>query len=410
MEESIVILCAGGPAPGMNAVVASVAKTFLARGYKVLGLHGGYQALFHDMGPDHVLNIDIRMADRIHSRGGSALRMSRYKPTDDEFNTKFFVDHNVKLLVTVGGDDTASTATRISKYLKSHDIHVASIHVPKTIDNDLPLQEGVPTFGFKSASEEGTRITLTVSEDARTTGTWFVMAAMGREAGHLAFAIGEACNAAMIIVPEMFNQVDCTLERIIRLMVSTIIKRQLLGLDYGVIIVSEGVFHNIKETELMNSGIQFSYDDHGHPELGNVSKGQIFNTLLQRRLKDLGIKIKSRPNDIGYELRCVRPIASDLQYCTALGAGVYKLFADGCTGCMVTIDKNDKIVPLFLKDIQDPETGKVKTRLLNIENDVVKQTINNIMHFLTSSDVEAAKQYLPNPEDYLFRNILNWQK
>ncbi|MGI6524003.1 MAG: 6-phosphofructokinase [Bdellovibrionota bacterium] len=410
MQESVVILCAGGPAPGMNAVISAVAKTFLARGYRVLGLHGGYQALFNDMGTDHVLNIDIKMADRIHSRGGSALRMSRYKPKDDEFNTTFFVRHNIKLLVTVGGDDTASTATRIAKYLKEHDVQVTNIHVPKTIDNDLPLPEGIPTFGFKTATEEGTRIALTINEDARTTGNWFVMAAMGREAGHLAFAIGEACNAAMIIVPEMFNKVECTLERITRLMVSTIIKRQLLGLDYGIIIVSEGVFHSIPESELKDSGIQFTYDDHGHPELGILSKGQIFNTLLQRRLKELGVKIKSRPNDIGYELRCVRPIASDLQYCTALGAGVYKLFSEGHTGCMVTVDKDDKIVPLHLKDIQNPETGKVRTRLLNIENDVVKQTINNILHFLTTSDVEAARKIIPNPEDYLFRSILDWQK
>ena len=46
MKDSIIILCGGGPAPGMNTVVMSVAKTFLSKGYRVIGLHGGYSGLF----------------------------------------------------------------------------------------------------------------------------------------------------------------------------------------------------------------------------------------------------------------------------------------------------------------------------------------------------------------------------
>ena len=46
MKGSVIILCGGGPAPGMNTVVCSVAKTFLANGYRVIGLHGGYSGLF----------------------------------------------------------------------------------------------------------------------------------------------------------------------------------------------------------------------------------------------------------------------------------------------------------------------------------------------------------------------------
>jgi 6-phosphofructokinase 1 len=393
----------------MNAVIASVAKTFLADGYNVLGLHGGYQPLCKESEFNNYVQIDIKMAERIHSRGGSMLRMSRYKPKDSEFRTDFFIRHNVRLLVTVGGDDTASTANRLSKFLAANNLPVANIHVPKTIDNDLPLPAGMPTFGFRSAKEEGSRITLTVSEDARTTGVWFVMAAMGREAGHLAFAIGEACHSAMVIIPEMFNRVPCTLEAITKLMVSSIVKRNILGLDHGVIIVSEGVFHSISEQELMNSGIQFTYDEHGHPELGTLSKGQLFNTLLQRRLKELEIKVKSRPNDLGYELRCVRPIASDLQYCTALGAGVHKLFTEGKSGCMVMLDREDKILPLYLKDVEDPKTGKVRPRLLNLDSDVVQQVLHDILHYLTPADYEAAKKWLKNPEDYDFRKILGWQ-
>ena len=59
----------------------------------------------------------------------------------------------------------------------------------------------------------------------------------------------------------------------------------------------------------------------GHPELGNISKANFFNILLQEKLKALGINIKSRPNDAGYELRCCHPIGFDLTLCSLLGIG-----------------------------------------------------------------------------------------
>ena len=97
--KSIAILTGGGPAPGMNTVVASVAKTFLR--------------------------------DEIFNKGGSILKMSRFKPTPEDFeqrfNLKLFTDNEIKLLVTVGGDDTASTANRIAKFLADKHYPIANI-------------------------------------------------------------------------------------------------------------------------------------------------------------------------------------------------------------------------------------------------------------------------------------------
>ena len=139
MKESIAILCAGGPAPGINTVISTIAKVFLKDGYKVIGIHDGFKNLFN--GHAEVVDIDFHYADRIFPRGGSTLRMSRYKPKDHEFSADFFVENNVKLLVTIGGDDTASSSNRLTKWLESHNINIQNIHVPKTIDNDLPLPD-----------------------------------------------------------------------------------------------------------------------------------------------------------------------------------------------------------------------------------------------------------------------------
>ncbi|HEY4788456.1 MAG TPA: 6-phosphofructokinase [Bacteroidales bacterium] len=405
MKDAIAILCAGGPAPGINTVISSVTKVFLNYGFKVIGIHNGYKSLFADEPEFEYL--DFEYADKIYTRGGSALRMSRYKPKDDEFKTTFFEKYNVKLLVTIGGDDTASTANRLSQYLAKNKLKVSNIHVPKTIDNDLPLPEGFPTFGYHSAKEEGCRIATTIYEDARTSGTWFVLSAMGREAGHLAFGIGTACHFPMIIIPEMFNKTKITFEKITQLTISSVVKRRILGLDYGVSIISEGVFHFMSDQEIIDTGINFTYDDHGHPELGNVSKAHIFNILLQTKLKELSIKVKSRPNEMGYELRCCRPIAYDLSYATRLGLGVYKLYSNGITGCMVTTDRTGGIAPCYLKDVSD-ENGKIKPRLVNIESEKVQLVYHNNLHYITKEDYRAAKKFVPDPEEYDFFKILNW--
>ena len=162
-----------------------------------------------------------------------------------------FQKHNVKLLVTIGGDDTASTANRLAKFLASQNLDVKNIHVPKTIDNDLPLPEGIPTFGYHTAKEEGVRLATTIYEDARTSDNWFVVSAMGREAGHLALGIGTACHYPMIIIPEMFNKTKVTFDKIIKLIISSMVKRRLMGLDYGAAIISEGVFHFMSDEEII---------------------------------------------------------------------------------------------------------------------------------------------------------------
>jgi ATP-dependent phosphofructokinase / diphosphate-dependent phosphofructokinase len=405
MKEAVVILAGGGPAPGINTVISSIAKVFLKDGYRVIGVHEGYKTIFTAY--PKIQDYDFELADKIKNQGGSALLMSRHKPKDDEFNTDFFVKNNVRLLVTIGGDDTASTANRISQYLISHQVKIRNIHVPKTIDNDLPLPEGHPTFGYQSAKQEGVRIASTIYEDARTSGNWFVISAMGREAGHLAFGIGAACHFPMIIIPEMFNKTTISFDKITRMIISSIIKRKILGISYGVAIISEGVFHFMTDEEIESTDINFTYDDHGHPELGNVSKAHIFNFLLQRKLKEMNISVKSRPEELGYELRCVTPTAFDLLYCSLLGIGVKKLYDEGMTGCMVTSDPSGDIHPLFLKDVAD-ENGKVKPRLVNINSQKVSMVYHNNMQFITKDDYEAARLHIPDPEHYDFNKILNW--
>ena len=409
MKEAVAICCGGGPAPGMNTVVGSVAKIFLKNGYKVIGLHGGYSGLFSQ--EPKMVDIDFLFADDIFNRGGSALKMSRFKPKDSDFENNFnldlFKDNNIKLLVTVGGDDTASTANRIAKFIKAKGYELKNIHVPKTIDNDLPLPDHTPTFGYQSAKEAGVAICNTVYEDARTSENWFIVSAMGRSAGHLAAGIGGACHYPMLVIPEMFNKTEITIEKIVNLVISCMIKRKIIGVPYGAAIVSEGVFHALSDDEIKNSGINFTYDDHGHPELGKVSKAHIFNEMIENKIKTINLSVKSRPVEVGYEVRCVRPIGYDLVYCSLLGIGVYELFKQGATGCMVYVGASGEASPLYLEDLQGPD-GKIPPRLVDIEGHGATTLIKNNLQYIEPEDYEAAKAYVDNPEEYDFYKILNW--
>ena len=403
MKPCVAIICGGGPAPGINTVIATVAKAFLADNYRVIGVHHGYQGLFSE-NPE-IKSFDFDHADRIFSRGGSTLIMSRYKPKDEDFNTEIFEKENIKLLVTIGGDDTASTANRITKYLASQNISISNIHVPKTIDNDLPLPDRNPTFGFHSAKDEGVRIGNTVYEDSRTSRQWFVMSVMGRSAGHLAFGVATGCHFPMMVIPEMFNKTKVSLDKIIKLCISSIIKRRIAGIEHGVVVISEGVFHILDEEEIKQSDISMTYDAHGHPELGNVSKAHIFNVLLQKELQSLSLDIKSRPVELGYELRCTRPIGLDLTLCSLLGLGVKKLFNEGVSGCIVSANSSGDITPIFLSDFE--KDGKIPPRLVNMESQIAKLFFQEL-HYLTEEDAVCAKHYLPDPKEYEFNKILEW--
>ena len=108
----------------------------------------------------------------------------------------------VRYLITIGGDDTTFGATRIAAETKGR-IGVAT--VPKTIDNDLPLPDNAPTFGFETARAVGSAIVENLMEDARTTSRWYLAVTMGRKSGALALGICKAAGATLAVIPEEFR-------------------------------------------------------------------------------------------------------------------------------------------------------------------------------------------------------------
>jgi len=112
--------------------------------------------------------------------------------------------------------------------------------------------------------------------------------------------------------------------------------------------------------------------------------------------------------ELGYELRCIHPLAFDIVYCSELGIGVFKLFSEGKTGCMVYITHLGEIEPLYLKDIQDPVSGKIPPRRVNMATQSIQAVVDNIFDYITKADYDAVRKIVERPEEYDFKKILRW--
>ena len=119
-----------------------------------------------------------------------------------------------------------------------------------------------------------------------------------------AFEIGKGIHASMIIIPEMFNKTQITIDKIVRLIISSMIKRRIVGQKFGVVVVGEGIFHFLQDEDIASSGITFDYDAHGHPELSEVSKAHVISKILKNRLKELNLDIICLNGLFARILRC----------------------------------------------------------------------------------------------------------
>jgi 6-phosphofructokinase len=368
--KTLAILVGGGPAPGINGVIRSVTIQAINSGMRVLGIYDGFEWL---MQGDSTRHTELRIDDvsRIHYRGGSILRTSRANPGDSKQELDAVVSSlaelRVDFLVTIGGDDTASSAMRVEK-LAGEGFGVA--HVPKTIDNDLPLPGNMPTFGYQSARHYGAMITQAMLEDAQTSHRWFFIVSMGRKAGHLAFGIGKAAGATLTVIGEEFRNRTVSLSTIADILEGAIIKRIAHGRDFGVALLAEGVSTRI-DPEEMKKYTDVEYDAHGNPRLGEIELGRLLKEEVRNRLSARGIALTIVNKDLGYEVRCADPVSFDLEYTQDLGYAAVKYLMEGGSGAIVAI-RQGRVIPITFESIKDPETGKARIREVDIDSDSYK--------------------------------------
>ncbi len=367
------ILVGGGPAPGINGVISGATFEALRHGLEVIGIYDGFKSLAAG-DATNTCTLTADDADECRLKGGSILRTSREKPADDPAKMARVVDTLTKLgvgyLVTIGGDDTAYSAFKTAETSRGA-IQVA--HVPKTIDNDLPLPDQAPTFGYNTARSVGGELIRNLMEDARTTGRWFVVSAMGRSAGHLALGMARSGGATLTVIPEQFEDGKADLDLVLSIIEGSMLKSAALGRNYGVAVMAEGVGEFLAAELQSRPYVEITYDKSGNLRLAEVPLALILKKELQARNKARDRKVTIVDIAIGYELRCAPPIPFDAEYVQQLGWGavqyVLGLRRNSKPGGALISLRAGSIEPIPFSEILDARTGKTAIRRVDIKSD-----------------------------------------
>lgn len=379
IKGNLALLVGGGPAPGINGVISAATLEAVNQGIRVLGIRDGFKWLAQD-DTDHCIPLGINDVKGIHLRGGSILGTSRTNPAKSDEDMRRVLDVlrrlEVAALVTIGGDDTAFSASQVYRRAEGA-IRVA--HVPKTIDNDLPLPGSTPTFGFETARHIGVAIVRNLAEDARTTSRWYLIVSMGRAAGHLALGIGKAAAATLTIIPEEFHGRAITLDEVADTIMGAILKRKVLKSNFGVAVLAEGLLESIGEkgllaamdTDHLGRYGKLQRDPHGHLRLGEIEFGRMLKDHLTTKLEAHGLKIPMIDKDLGYELRCADPIPFDAEYTRDLGYGAVKFLRSeeaARFGAIINF-VGGRMEPLPFEQLINPVTGRMKNRNVNVNSE-----------------------------------------
>jgi 6-phosphofructokinase 1 len=364
--RTLAIIVGGGPAPGINSVISAAVIEAINCGFRVLGVPEGFRHLMRG-DTDRVRELRIDDVSRIHLTGGSVLGTARDNPTKSAETMAAVVSAldglRVTHLVTIGGDDTALSSSHV---VRASGGRIRTVHVPKTIDNDLPLPEHIPTFGFQTARHVGAELVRNLMEDARSTRRWYVVVAMGRQAGHLALGIGKAAGATLTIIAEEFASATIPFALMCDIVEGAIIKRRALGHHHGVVVMAEGLIEKLDPEELAELQ-DVERDEHGHIRLAEVDLARKIKVEVQGRFSQRGIRLTLINKQIGYELRCADPIAFDAAYCRDLGHGAVRFLEEGGSGAMVSV-QDGRLVPIRFEDMRTAE-GRTRVRNVDIRSD-----------------------------------------
>ncbi len=404
-DVKLAILCGGGPAPGMNSVIAAATIEARNSGWDVLGIVDGFQHLI-DGRIEEARPLSITDVSRIHVQGGSVIRTSRANPTvrdedaaDPDWRLHACLESLRKLgvdaLVTIGGDDTAFSASRLAE-AAGGSLRVA--HVPKTIDNDLPLPGGTPTFGFETARSTGVELVNNLMTDAMTTQRWYLVVAMGRSAGHLALGTGKSAGATLTVIAEEFPPDEpIRLTRLVDVLETSMLKRIAHGRPFGVAVLAEGIGLRLPQDELAQAMPEVERDEHGHVRLAELELDRLLARQVKERFKARGQNITVEGKNIGYELRCAPPIPFDIEYTRDLGYSAVdylkRVLEGDEPGGMITI-QDGHMVPLPFGSFTDPGTGRVRIRLVNVESSSYR-VAREYMIRLDREDLEDPERLRP---------------
>jgi 6-phosphofructokinase 1 len=328
------VLTGGGDCPGLNAVIRAVGRRSFSHGHEVLGIRAGWKGLVEGL----IQPLGAREISGILPRGGTIIGTSRTNPYKTDSVDRVlanFREASLDALVAIGGEDTLGVAARLHR---EEDFPV--VGVPKTIDNDLAATDY--TFGFDTAVTIATEAIDRLHTTAESHNRVMVVEVMGRHTGWIAVMSGIAGGADVILIPEQ----PITVEQAC----SEIRRRHERGLDFSIVVVSEGyeLTYDSGERRLVGEQARET-DQFGHVKLGGVG-GELAREIEERT------GFETRVTVLGHVQRGGSPTPRDRVLATRYGLKAADLVDEGRFGRMAALHGDD-IVDVSLEEA----TAELKT-------------------------------------------------
>lgn len=322
----------------INASAAGVIETCRKNRDKIGTLYAGQNGILGAL-HENLIDTSKETASTIaalkHCPGG-AFGSCRYKMKDIKDSTaeyerliEVFKAHNIGYFFYNGGGDSADTCLKVSQISAKMGYPIQAIHIPKTIDNDLPFTDCSPGFGSvaKYIAVSTKEASLDIASMAASSTKIFILEVMGRHAGWIAAAGGlaaeEAGDPPHIIV---FPEIPFVREQFIAKVEETVKEK-----GYCVVVASEGASY--ADGALISGSL--NKDAFGHQQLGGVAP-----TLASMVKHSLGYKYHYALAD--YLQRSARHVASktDVEQAYAVGRAAVEKALQGASSIMVTIERS----------------------------------------------------------------------
>lgn len=405
----VAILFAGGPAPAANAVISTCAASFLKNQVEVLGILYGYSNLVNYsperplVAGEHYISIDNSILKRTRNSQGIMVGTARSNPGKHVSHVTHLDDPErsaplrrcyeglcqlgVDALISIGGDDTLKTANKMKLFqdrLPPGAKRFPVVHLPKTIDNDY---SGIDfTFGYFTAVDTLAAEIRNLLHDAEASRSYFLAETMGRSAGWLAYGAAIAGEASFVIsvedirglyrVEETYTDPKTNetqkrsvmdVERVVNRIVKTMVARDQVKKEFGVIVMAEGLAEMLPMRYL--EGVP--RDEHDHISIAHVNLGRMFAKLVSETYhKQTGKKRKVTGLQMGYESRCAKPHAFDVMLGSQLGVGAYRAVAEQkLNGVMVSVSGQLDLHYVPFEQLIDQQTLVTKVRYIDPESD-----------------------------------------
>ncbi len=386
------VILSGGQAPGGHNVITGLFDTL-----KKLNPHNRLFGFL--LGPGGLIDhkyIEITetfINDYRNTGGFDMIGSGRTKlETEEQFEKGYEILKylNIKSLVIIGGDDSNTNACVLAEYFKAKDYGVQVIGCPKTIDGDLKSEQIEASFGFDTATKVYSGLIGNIERDCNSARKyWHFIKLMGRSASHIALECALQCHPNVCLISEEIREKDMSLNEIVDYICQVIAYRASRGMNYGVVLVPEGLIEFIPaigrlidelndllalhgdEYRFLSGDEQREYiishlseknrttfetlpddvahqlsldrDPHGNVQVSLIETEKLISTMCSARLAKwkkegkFNGKFSTQHHFFGYEGRCAAPSNFDTNYCYALGSSAAHLIANGKTGYMATV-------------------------------------------------------------------------